>query len=63
MLTTKQQIEKRAIQQGIQQGMQEVVHQIAKNMLIERIPVAQVSQLTGLDVMCLKEILKEISKK
>ena len=52
-----------AEQRGIQQGEQQKAEEIAKKMLLKKIPEQQISELTGLTVETILEIKKKISEK
>ena len=62
MLTTKQQIEARGVQQGmqrgIQQGMQQERFSLARNMLRDKAPQEQVMKWTGLSTKELQGLMK-----
>ena len=49
--------------EGIQQGKQQKTEEIAKKMLLKKIPEQQISELTGLTVEAILEIKKGIPEK
>ena len=67
MLTTAQQLRQQGIQQGMQQGMQQGIQTerltIAKSMLRDQEPKEKVSKWTGLDLVQVERLLKELPSK
>ena len=50
------------ISQGISQGIEQEKLEIAKNMLKEKLDIATISRMTGLDADTLEKLSKEINK-
>ena len=50
------------IEQGISQGIEQRNVEIAKNMLKEKLDIATISRMTGLDADTLEKLSKEINK-
>ena len=60
--TEKKMAYEEGISQGISQGIEQEKLEIAKNMLKEKLDIATISRMTGLDADTLKKLSKEINK-